>query len=200
MRFLWVFVSAAAWLATATAQDSSAGAAGAAGAAGGAAGAAAAAAEMAELAAVLPPCGVRNPLLLSIAMLTKTAEMHHGGDSAVDMCADKPDLYLHQLRAECRHHALRGRKLHHQGIPKSVLPYISCLVILTILATKNVTMTMCDAPIRDRTAAVWVAGVVGGVLAVVAFTIRMMTRLPLFGGQFGLDDLTMVLVMVCLQR
>lgn len=41
-----------------------------------------------------------------------------------------------------------------------------------------------------------VAGVVGGVLSVVAFILRVAARFRCLGGQFGWDDATMVFTMV----
>ncbi|RAO64886.1 uncharacterized protein BHQ10_000898 [Talaromyces amestolkiae] len=61
-------------------------------------------------------------------------------------------------------------------------------------ATKNVTSTLCGAPIRDRTAVVSVAGLAGGALAIVFFLLRMVTRLPRFGVSFGLDDAVLTFV------
>ncbi|RHZ61788.1 putative integral membrane protein [Aspergillus thermomutatus] len=63
------------------------------------------------------------------------------------------------------------------------------------LTTKNVTTSACGQPIRDRTRVVSIAGVAGGVLAVIAFALRMIARLPCCGGQFGMDDLAMILTM-----
>ncbi|GIK00967.1 hypothetical protein Aspvir_004997 [Aspergillus viridinutans] len=63
------------------------------------------------------------------------------------------------------------------------------------LATKNVTSSACGLPIRDRTRVVSIAGVAGGVLALVAFALRMIARLPCCGGQFGMDDLAMIVTM-----
>ena len=58
------------------------------------------------------------------------------------------------------------------------------------------TKTACDAPIRDRTKTVSIAGIVGGVLSVVAFILRIAARFRCLGGQFGWDDATMVFTMV----
>jgi hypothetical protein len=66
--------------------------------------------------------------------------------------------------------------------------------------TKNITSTLCEEPIRDRTAVVSVVGVVGGVIAVIAFVLRMISRLPRFGGQFGMDDAVMMLAIVSLSQ
>lgn len=55
---------------------------------------------------------------------------------------------------------------------------------------------MCGAPIRDRTAVVSGAGVAGGVLAVIFFLLRMVTRTPRFGVTFGMDDAVMTFVIV----
>ncbi|KAL4789540.1 hypothetical protein BDV19DRAFT_396942 [Aspergillus venezuelensis] len=66
------------------------------------------------------------------------------------------------------------------------------------LTTKNVTQTACGAPIRDRAKLVSVTGVVGGVLALLVFIMRICARLPYFGGQLGADDWTMGLAMCCI--
>ncbi|KAK9545726.1 hypothetical protein V6Z77_009280 [Aspergillus fumigatus] len=50
-------------------------------------------------------------------------------------------------------------------------------------------------PVRDRTRVVSIAGVAGGALALFAFVLRMMARLPCCGGQFGMDDLAMIVTM-----
>ncbi|KAL2817614.1 hypothetical protein BJX63DRAFT_419555 [Aspergillus granulosus] len=65
------------------------------------------------------------------------------------------------------------------------------------LTTKNVTSTSCGAPIRDRTKAVSITGLTGGALALLAFFLRIIARLPCCGGQIGWDDWTMALTMVC---
>ncbi|KAL4861092.1 hypothetical protein BDV12DRAFT_208365 [Aspergillus spectabilis] len=57
--------------------------------------------------------------------------------------------------------------------------------------------TACGAPVRDHTKMVSIAGLVGGALAVLAFALRMVARLPCCGGQLGMDDLTMALTMCC---
>jgi hypothetical protein len=63
-------------------------------------------------------------------------------------------------------------------------------------ATKNVSATNCGAPIRDRTKAVSIAGLAGGALALLAFCLRIIARLPCCGGTIGMDDWTMALTMV----
>lgn len=63
-------------------------------------------------------------------------------------------------------------------------------------ATKNVTSTACGAPIRDHTKIVSHAGVAGGIVALVAFILRMLARLSCCGGIFGADDWTMMLTVV----
>ncbi|KAH2907221.1 hypothetical protein LV164_008177 [Aspergillus fumigatus] len=63
------------------------------------------------------------------------------------------------------------------------------------LATKNVTSSACEMPVRDRTRVVSIAGVAGGALALFAFVFRMIARLPCCGGQFGMDDLAMIVTM-----
>lgn len=68
--------------------------------------------------------------------------------------------------------------------------------MLTIIATKNVTETACEAPIRDRTSVVYYTGIIGGVIAFITFMLRMVARLGCCGGMFGWDDFTMMLTMV----
>jgi hypothetical protein len=41
-----------------------------------------------------------------------------------------------------------------------------------------------------------ITGIVGGVVAVVAFGLRMVSKLPPFGGHFGMDDVVITLVIV----
>ncbi|KAK7700729.1 hypothetical protein SLS57_012014 [Botryosphaeria dothidea] len=64
------------------------------------------------------------------------------------------------------------------------------------LTTKNTTQTLCGAPIRDRTKAVSVSGIVGGIFALIAYILRMVSRLPQFGGTLGWDDAVMTFVVV----
>ncbi|KAJ0415818.1 GMC oxidoreductase [Aspergillus carlsbadensis] len=65
------------------------------------------------------------------------------------------------------------------------------------LTTKNVSSTSCGAPIRDRTKAVSITGLAGGALALLAFVLRIIARLPCCGGKIGMDDWTMALTMLC---
>lgn len=67
---------------------------------------------------------------------------------------------------------------------------------MSVIATKNVTTSLCQAPIRDRTKIVSGAGLAGGIIALVAFILRMVARLRCCGGVFGMDDWTMMLTMV----
>ncbi|KAJ5548958.1 hypothetical protein N7513_006192 [Penicillium frequentans] len=63
------------------------------------------------------------------------------------------------------------------------------------LTTKNVTETACGAPFRDRTNIVFYTGIIGGVIAFITFSLRMVARLRCCGGMFGWDDFTMMLTM-----
>lgn len=63
-------------------------------------------------------------------------------------------------------------------------------------ATKNVTLTACHAPVRDRTRVVSVSGMAGLAVAALAFILRIVARFRCCGGQFGWDDGTMVFTMV----
>lgn len=57
-------------------------------------------------------------------------------------------------------------------------------------------MTACGQPVRDHTKVVSIAGVVGGVLAFMAFVLRIMARMKCCGGEFGWDDWIMAVTMV----
>ncbi|KAF2084270.1 hypothetical protein K490DRAFT_75929 [Saccharata proteae CBS 121410] len=59
------------------------------------------------------------------------------------------------------------------------------------LSSKNATETLCGAPVRDRTREVSYTGVIGGILALIAYILRMIARLPKFGGEIGADDWVM---------
>ncbi|CAP98066.1 hypothetical protein EN45_097860 [Penicillium chrysogenum] len=74
---------------------------------------------------------------------------------------------------------------------------VSCTVKES-LTTKNVTSTACGAPIRDHTKIVSHAGVAGGIVALVAFILRMLARLSCCGGISGADDWTMMLTVALL--
>ncbi|KAJ9247285.1 hypothetical protein DTO280E4_874 [Paecilomyces variotii] len=62
--------------------------------------------------------------------------------------------------------------------------------------TKNVTSTACGAPVRDKSKAISIAGVLGGVIALIAVIMRLTARLPQYGGGFGLDDVAMIVTML----
>ncbi|CAI7676271.1 unnamed protein product [Penicillium palitans] len=75
---------------------------------------------------------------------------------------------------------------------------VSSCTIRESLATKNVTSSACGVPIRDHTKIVSYAGVGGGIVALIAFILRMLARLSCCGGIFGADDWTMILTMLFL--
>lgn len=62
--------------------------------------------------------------------------------------------------------------------------------------SKNSTEVLCQAPIRDDSNTVSYIGVIGGVLALVAYVMRMVSRLPRFGGTLGWDDLVITIAMI----
>ncbi|KAJ5613867.1 hypothetical protein N7528_007521 [Penicillium herquei] len=70
---------------------------------------------------------------------------------------------------------------------------LSSCTIRQSLTTKNVTTSACGAPVRNRTKIVSYAGVAGGIIAFIAFLLRMFARLRCCGGTFGMDDWTMML-------
>lgn len=83
-----------------------------------------------------------------------------------------------------------------QSLSKFTTVHLIYYIDTDILATKNVTTMACHAPVRDRTKTVSYAGVAGGIIALIAFILRMIARLRCCGGTFGWDDWTMALTMV----
>ena len=75
---------------------------------------------------------------------------------------------------------------------------VNDLIVLadSIQASQNATSVLCQKPIRDGRKVVSYSGVIGGVLAVVAYLIRMTSRLPRFGGQLGWDDAVITLAVL----
>lgn len=123
------------------------------------------------------------------------------GNSQVQLYRDGFAMHLHKPAAQRADHGLCSAILHDPRIteydcPPFPLVSIQVKIFWPRTATKNVTSTLCGAPIRDRTAVVSVAGVVGGALAVAFFLLRMVTRLPRFGVTFGLDDAVLTFVVV----
>jgi hypothetical protein len=64
------------------------------------------------------------------------------------------------------------------------------------LIAKNVSMATCGQPLRNKTKAIWIPGIVGCILAIVAVILRMLARLTTAGGQFGMDDYVLLVAMV----
>lgn len=85
-----------------------------------------------------------------------------------------------------------------ESLSKCSLSLFSCFECETHRpsATKNVTLTACHSPVRDRTRVVSVSGMAGLAVAALAFFLRMAARFRCCGGQFGWDDGTMVFTMV----
>lgn len=63
-------------------------------------------------------------------------------------------------------------------------------------ASQNATQTLCKQPVRNESKTVSYLGVVGGVLALLAYVLRMTSRLPQFGGQLGWDDAVITVAML----
>ncbi|KAG9606556.1 hypothetical protein KCV01_g5664, partial [Aureobasidium melanogenum] len=59
------------------------------------------------------------------------------------------------------------------------------------LITKNVSSTMCGAPVRDQTLKPLLIGVIGGAIALLIFILRLCSALPVAGRLMGWDDYAM---------
>lgn len=57
--------------------------------------------------------------------------------------------------------------------------------------TKNATMTLCGAEVRDDSTTPLLIGVIGGAIALLAFLMRMCSAIPSGGRVLGWDDWTM---------
>ena len=82
---------------------------------------------------------------------------------------------------KCHHHCSSARLhsigLHNQGTTRYHVSSHSDRTWLTDQpATKNTTATLCGEPIRDETHIVSYAGVIGCVIAVVAYLLRMISK------------------------
>jgi hypothetical protein len=64
------------------------------------------------------------------------------------------------------------------------------------LTAQNYSSVQCHAPVRDNSRAAWIPGIVGGLITIVAVSIRMAQKTPWFGGIFGWDDAVILLSMV----
>jgi hypothetical protein len=63
-------------------------------------------------------------------------------------------------------------------------------------ASQNATQTLCKQPVRNDSKTVSYSGVIGGVLALLAYALRMVSRMPRFGGQLGWDDAVLTVAML----
>ncbi|PGH01028.1 hypothetical protein GX51_05464 [Blastomyces parvus] len=64
------------------------------------------------------------------------------------------------------------------------------------LTAKRISENLCGHPERDRTSLISISGVVGAAVAFAAFILRMITKVPYFGGQFHADDWAIAVAMV----
>ncbi|KAF2091595.1 hypothetical protein K490DRAFT_31609, partial [Saccharata proteae CBS 121410] len=76
-------------------------------------------------------------------------------------------------------------------LTESTLCVATSCTIPDALIAENVTQTICGAPVRDRTDLAGTIGVTGGIIALLAFIMRMMASLPVVGRPLGWDDWTM---------
>ena len=66
------------------------------------------------------------------------------------------------------------------------------------LATKKYSSDYCGVVPRDRTKIISIVGVTFGVLALITVGLRILSKLLRTGGQFGIDDYTIIVTMVAL--
>lgn len=67
---------------------------------------------------------------------------------------------------------------------------------LTLVATEKYSKDTCGVVPRDRTKLVSGVGVAFGILAVIAFSLRITSKMTRAGGTFGLDDYAMMVAIV----
>ena len=63
-------------------------------------------------------------------------------------------------------------------------------------AAKNFTESVFGGPVRDESKLVSYNGIIAGGFALLAVILRILARLPWFGGTWGLDDWAIIGVMV----
>jgi len=68
--------------------------------------------------------------------------------------------------------------------------------MLTLIAAKKFLAEMMGAPVRNDTALGTYTSLVVGGAAVLLFLLRVIARLPFFGGAWGHDDSAMTIAMV----
>jgi hypothetical protein len=73
-------------------------------------------------------------------------------------------------------------------VTDSYIMISSYVTDLSSSVTKNVSSTMCGAPVRNETLKPLLVGVVGGAIALVLFILRLCACLPVGGRPMGWDD------------
>ena len=74
-----------------------------------------------------------------------------------------------------------------------LLPRHSVLANIGTPATKNVTETICGAPVRDKTRVVFDVASIFGSIALFVVLLRFISKTPFVGGIWGWDDFWMLL-------
>ena len=67
-----------------------------------------------------------------------------------------------------------------------------------MIAAKKFLQQLMDAPVRNKTKLGTLTTLIAGGVAVLAYLLRAVARLPVFGGNWGLDDWVMTLAVVWL--
>jgi hypothetical protein len=78
-------------------------------------------------------------------------------------------------------------------LPHSITP--DCLLI-GLAAAKKFLSELMDAPIRNKTQQGTITTLVAGILSLVAYILRVVARLPWFGGNWGIDDWVMTAAII----
>lgn len=150
----------------------------------------------------LPACGVSlidGFWAQDVKILTGIlAAMHRAIDASVVMFADEHHLHLHERAVVSCHHRMRQPELHRsrsiECVPFLISKYgdSNCYVI----ATEKYSKDSCGVPGRDRSNLISGVGISFGVLAIVAFALRVTAKLTSPAGVFGADDYVMALALV----
>ncbi|KAH7016650.1 putative integral membrane protein [Macrophomina phaseolina] len=74
----------------------------------------------------------------------------------------------------------------------------STCTVVEQLSAKNITQTLCGAPVRDRTMLISGFGLGGGVVATLAFALRLFSRVKSKATSCGMDDYIMALAMLAI--
>lgn len=130
-------------------------------------------------------------------ILTRVASLYGRVVPKINMLNHKHNLHLYEPSTDRPNHSLHSPKLYSQRTAEYGSPPSNNLADLTWAAMAKYSEDSCGAPTRDRTLVVPILQTVFFGLDVIAFFLRMISKMiRASSGGFGLDDITLVVIMV----